>query len=401
MNATTSTSPEVLRARMVDHVVHAGHARSGPVEEAMRTVPRHEFVPGAPLEDAYGNQAVITKSAADGAALSCASLPLVVGMMLDQLGVTPGDHVLEFGAGTGYNAALLAYLTGPDGQVTTIDIDPEVTAQARQALDATGYGHVRVITRDGVLGAAERAPYDRLIATVGVWDIPPAWWEQMTSGGRLVLPLRWRGQTRSVALVREGDRLVSDSVELCGFVPMVGQEGERTGHIAPDGQVTLYWDADQAVSVDVLDGVLEQPKEAVWAGVTVGGGESFDGIWLRLTGIEPGTCRLAAEAAAIDSDLCFPVIASRSPALVEGGSLAYLSRRRDENSSPGRWELGAIGHGPAGAELADRLGEQILMWNSDRNAEPVITVYPAGTPDDQLLGGMAINKQHVRLVVSY
>ncbi|GAA3027101.1 methyltransferase, FxLD system [Streptosporangium longisporum] len=400
MKTTTSISPEALRDRMVDRIVHAGHARFGLVGKAMRTVPRHAFVPEVSLEEAYADQAVITKRNDGGAALSCASLPLVVGMMLDQLGVIPGARVLEIGAGTGYNAALLAYLVGPDGQVTTVDIDPEVTAQARQALDTTGYGHVKVITRDGVLGAAEYAPYDRLIATVGVWDIPPAWWEQMTPGGRLVAPLRWRGQTRSVALARAGERLVSDSVQLCGFVPMVGQEGEHAGHIAPDGQVTLYWDADQAVDVDALDGVLEQPKEAVWAGVTVGGGESFDGIWLRLTGVEPGTCRLAADDTAIDSDLCFPAVASRSAALVEGNSLAYLSRRRNENSSPGRWELGAVGHGPVGAELAARLSEQILAWNRDRDAEPIITVYPAGTPDDQV-DGLAIDKQHVRLVVSY
>jgi protein-L-isoaspartate O-methyltransferase len=75
----------------------------------------------------------------------------MAGMMLDQLDVQPGHRAQEIGAGTGYNAALLAYLTGPSGQVTTVDIDAKVTGRARRALDATGYGHVHVATRDGAL----------------------------------------------------------------------------------------------------------------------------------------------------------------------------------------------------------------------------------------------------------
>jgi protein-L-isoaspartate(D-aspartate) O-methyltransferase len=161
---------------------------------------------------------------------------------------------------------------------------------------------------------------------------------------------------------------------------MLGQDGERTGHIDSDGHVCLHWDADQPIDPATLTGVLDRPKAAVWSKATVGVGESFDGVWLRLTGAEPGTYRIAAEPAAIDARLRTPAIPSRSPALVDGASLAYFTLRRlDQDAIERRWELGAIGHGPTGPQLADRLCEQIRAWDRDRTAQPLITAYPAGT----------------------
>lgn len=400
---TTSTSPEALRSAMVDQLTAEGTLTSVRVEQAMRAVPRHAFVPTADLEDAYADQAVITKRDQDGTALSCASVPSVVAMMLQQLDVQPGQRILEIGAGTGYNAALVAYLAGEDGRVTTVDIDPEVTGQAAKALEATSYGRVHVATRDGALGDAEDAPYDRLILTVGAWDLPPAWWDQLVVGGRLVVPLRWRGQTRSVAFAREAHHLRSDDVELCGFVPMVGQDGERDGTIDAGGHVTLYWDADQAIDPTALGGVLGQPKTETWSGVTVGPYDSFDGVWLRMTATEPDTCRISADTTAVGSGLCTPAIPVRSPALVEADSLAYFTVRRLEvaEDTERRSELGAIGHGPAGQQLADRLCTQIRAWDHDRTARPTITAHPTGTPADKLPDGQVIDKTAVRLVIAF
>ncbi|MEU1631081.1 methyltransferase domain-containing protein [Streptomyces sp. NPDC020096] len=117
---------------------------------------------------------------------SSASAPAVVFRMLADLDPQPGDAVLELGAGTGYNAGLLAYRVG-GGNVVTVDVDPAVTSQARQALQSLGLS-VTVVTGDGLLGYPQRAPYDRLIATFGLRAIPGAWVEQTRPGGVIVAP---------------------------------------------------------------------------------------------------------------------------------------------------------------------------------------------------------------------
>jgi protein-L-isoaspartate(D-aspartate) O-methyltransferase len=399
--STTATSgtPDALRADMVDRIKAAGYARTPAVEGALRAIPRHTFVPEASIETAYDvDTAVITKRADTGAALSCASVPTIVAMMLDQLDVQPGHRVLEIGAGTGYNAALLAYLTGPSGQVTTVDIDPEITAGARRGLDATGYPDVEVITRDGAAGAPENAPYDRIIVTVGAWDLPRTWRDQLRPGGRLVVPLRWRGQTRSVAFTHHGGVLRSQTTELCGFVPMIGQDGERTGHLDPTNQVALYFDADQAIDLRALTGVLAQPKATAWSQVSVGPFDPFNGLWLQLTATEPGTCRIAAEPAAVDSGLCTPILPARGPALVEAASLAYLTARRLDDHPDRHSQLGAIAHGPTGPQLAERLCHHIHDWDHERTAQPRIDAYPAGQA--ATANGLVIDKPNTSLVLT-
>jgi protein-L-isoaspartate(D-aspartate) O-methyltransferase len=391
MNTTTITA-DAARAAMVGRLHDALPSLDARVADVMGRVPRDRFVPGASLQEAYADQAVITKKATGGAPLSCASEPRIVAMMLGQLAVLPGARILEIGAGTGYNAALLAELAGPSGQVTTIDIDPDVTAGARTALRAAGYGHVQVITGDGGIGYAPRAPYDRIIVTVGPWDIPPAWTQQLAPGGRLVVPLRWRGQARSIAFTPAADgTLVSGSVELCGFIPMAGpgQDGEHRLSLTSEQDVTVYYDDDQPVSPEAAAAALSAPPQTVWSGVTVGPEDSFDGIWLRLAATEPATCRISVTGAAAATGLCRPAIPRRSPALVQDGSLAYLTLRRLD-TTPTRFELGATGHGPDGAELADRICTQIQAWGHDPGAQPVIRLHPADASPRAALPGRTV-----------
>lgn len=199
------------RAELVREIELSGAWTADPVwREAFGAVPRHLFVPyyyvgvrggyerrwgEDPDRDArerwvrgaYADVALATRLR-DGELLSSSSQPSLMAMMLVELGVTDGDRVLEIGAGTGYNAALLAHRLGDDDLVTTVDLDPEITESARRHLADAGH-HPAVVTGDGARGVPERAPYDRILATCSLASVPRAWLAQCRPGGRILTPL--------------------------------------------------------------------------------------------------------------------------------------------------------------------------------------------------------------------
>ncbi|HEY7851105.1 MAG TPA: rRNA adenine N-6-methyltransferase family protein, partial [Ktedonobacterales bacterium] len=212
-----------LRAAMVARLRESGALRDAAVERALLTAPRHRFLPGHSLVEAYDNVAITTRWER-GAPVSSVSQPEIIAVMLQQLRVQPGMRVLEVGAGSGYNAALLAELAGPTGSVVSLEIDETLAAEAMTRLSAAGYApeRARVIAGDGWRGWPDGAPFDRIELTVGAMDLSPAWFAQLTEGGLLVAPL-WLGATDvSVALRKQGDALVSESWTLCGFVRLRG-----------------------------------------------------------------------------------------------------------------------------------------------------------------------------------
>jgi protein-L-isoaspartate(D-aspartate) O-methyltransferase len=215
---------EELRAAMVRELRELGAIRSDRVATAFEAVPRHLFAPGETLERAYAHLGTtMPKRDADGLLLSVLSAPDIQAMMLEPAGIEPGMRVLEIGSG-GVNAALIAELTAPSGEVTTVDIDPEITNRTRACLDVAGYGQVRVVLADAEHGVPGGAPYDRILITAGAWDVAPAWISQLAPGGRLVVPLRIRGLTRTVTFEHDpdGDGLVSRHYQLAAFVPLQG-----------------------------------------------------------------------------------------------------------------------------------------------------------------------------------
>ncbi|MFG2132372.1 methyltransferase domain-containing protein [Streptomyces sp. NPDC048751] len=198
------------RAALVGEIELSGAFRADPAwKDAFLAVPRHLFVPyyyvgvvggyerrwgESPdlsarerwVVGAYADHPLATRMR-DGELVSSSSQPSLMALMLAELRVEEGDRVLEIGAGTGYNAALLAYRLGDD-HVTTVDLDPEITESARRHLADAGY-HPTVVTGDGARGVPERAPFDRIIATCALPAIPPAWIAQCRPGARILSPL--------------------------------------------------------------------------------------------------------------------------------------------------------------------------------------------------------------------
>ncbi|MFJ4831762.1 methyltransferase domain-containing protein [Streptomyces sp. NPDC088747] len=246
------------RAALVREIDGSGAWEADPVwREAFEAVPRHLFVPyyyvGAVggferlwgedpdprnreqwLRGAYADAPLATR-VRDGELLSSSSQPSLMAKMLTELAVADGNAVLEIGAGTGYNAALLAHRLG-DALVTTVDLDPEITESARRHLAAAGH-RPHVVTGDGARGVPERAPFDRIIATCTLTTVPPGWLPQCNPGARILAPLA----TGLIALrVRDGGHAEGRFLHTAAyFVPLRGggsraeQEPPHLGGLPP------------------------------------------------------------------------------------------------------------------------------------------------------------------------
>jgi protein-L-isoaspartate(D-aspartate) O-methyltransferase len=403
MDAESNDSPYAgtLRAALTDLLIEQGAIHDQRVAAAFRTVPRHLFVPLVPLEIAYTDDVVLMKRDEAGVAISSVSQPTVVALMLEQADVRPGHRVLEIGSG-GYNAALLSELAGPAGEVTTIDIDEDVTTRARETLDAAGYPDVRVLRTDGEFGGPEGAPYDRIIVTVTAWDVAPAWVEQLAPGGRIVVPLRFRAQTRSIAFDLLDGFLESRSMIVCGFVNMQGVGAAYERWVPLHGElVSLCFDEDQESEPVPPERVLDQPKVSAWSGVLMNRDEPLSDLDLWLVSALPGYCVLSAEARALKKRLVAPVPRWGASAMASGDSLGYLTSR--PAADPDFVELGAKAHGPNAKDFAQLLVDHVRHWNENlRGGEgPTLRIDPASRPLDQLPPGFHIRKKHHHLTLSW
>jgi protein-L-isoaspartate(D-aspartate) O-methyltransferase len=204
--------------------------RSSVVREAFLQVPRELFVPDVAkrlgIAAVYRDEAYPTKTDPRGDAISSSSQPQIMAQMLEELRVLPGHRVLEVGAGTGYNAALLSVLVGPRGHVTSVELEPELATRARRSVREAGR-RASVVVGDGRGGWEANAPYDRIIVTASSLEVPRAFLEQLAEGGLLVLPLRLSDAVpfRQIVVTfeRVGRRLRSVSVIHGGFMRLRGR----------------------------------------------------------------------------------------------------------------------------------------------------------------------------------
>ncbi|MER7457310.1 methyltransferase, FxLD system [Micromonospora sp. NPDC126480] len=405
-----TVSSEGLRNAMVDRLV-ADHEAKGlvmrpEVEAALRAVPRELYTPGVPVEEAYrSDTAVITKRRGDET-VSSVSAPWLIAEMLGQAadaigGGLAGRHVLEIGSG-GYNASLLRELVGPSGSVTTVDIDPEVTERAVACLASAGYGDVTVVCADAEQPIDPNRRFDLIIVTAGAWDIPPAWITQLVDDGVLVVPLRTFGMTRSWALRRVGDRLISRSQRLCGFVAMQGAGAYEMRYVDIADGVHLRLDEGQQVNPDVVRGLLAQPREQAWAGVSLPPLTVLADLdlWLaaRLAGEVDLFVVLAAQQAAVDAGIVTPAWRFGTPAALHNGTFVYRSALAWTDDV---FDLGACAHGPDAAAAAERMAEHMRAWVEAREPEPVLRVLPRQTPDGDLPVGTVLDKRHSRIVLTF
>lgn len=390
-----------LRVALTELLVSQGAIRDQRIADAFRTVPRHLFVPQVPLEIAYTDDVVLMKRNKSGLAISSVSQPTVVALMLEQADVQPGHRVLEIGSG-GYNAALLRELVGPTGEVTTIDIDRDVTTRARQNLDTAGYSSVRVLRADGEFGCPENAPYDRVVVTVTAWDIAPAWVQELAPGGRIVVPLRLRSQTRSMAFDLLDGFLESRSMTVCGFVSMQGAGANDERYVSLHGDlVSLSFDEDQESAPAPPERVLGRPRTSVWSGVLMNREEPLSDLDLWLALALPGYCVLSAEPRAVKKDVVAPAPRWGASAMASSDSVCYLTSR--PAADPDFVELGANAHGPAARDFALLLADEVRRWDENlrRGPGPRIQIHPGDYPPDQLPPGFHVRKRHNHLTLSW
>ncbi|MGW0798131.1 methyltransferase, FxLD system [Streptomyces sp. NPDC002692] len=406
-----------LRDAMAQTVIDGGWATSPAVQQALRSVPRHRFAPEAPLSTAYdgSDRAVITRRDETGTAISSISAAWLQADMVEHLSLPSGAAVFEAGSG-GYNAALLAHVAGPDSRVVTVDIDPWVIDRTRRFLAETGTGRVDVVETDGSLGAparlVPRGGFDASIITYNCWDIAPAWREQLTEGGRLVLPLELGGYTRAITFERRGQVLHARHFTYCGFIRDQSQQA-RTIPVTPllHGELTLRFEHGTDTDTDGLEKALRGPRREVATGVLMGPNAFFGSLQLHVATTAPQGVTFGLLVAHTNAGVTNIAKDRDAPAIVDGPSLAYLKAvqiRDGEQPEDKQWEWFTYGFGNKGTQLAERLVTTVRAWDrhvraedNDHHVDPILTVHPAATPDDQLPAGNVLDKEHCRLVVRW
>ena len=183
---------------------------------AMSKIPRHHIVPRHLRDQAYGEYPLPIGED------QTISQPYIVALMTQALELTENDKVLELGAGSGYQAAILAELAA---QVFTVERIASLAQAAQQALAALGYTNVHLRVADGTLGWAEEAPFDAILVTAGSPQVPPPLVEQLAVGGRLLIPV---GDSYSQTLTRvrrTPEGLKHEYLGGCRFVKLIGKHG--------------------------------------------------------------------------------------------------------------------------------------------------------------------------------
>jgi len=210
---------EERKRALVEKLMKEGYIKRKEVAEAMLKVPREIFVPEGLREFAYEDRPLPIGMG------QTISAPHMVAYMIEAAGIKRGDKVLEVGTGSGYHAAVMAEIVGPEGHVYTIERIPELAEQAKRRLEALGYDNVTVIVGDGSKGYPPAAPYDKIIVTAAAKRIPTALVEQLKTGGVMVLPVEEEpGYQVLYRITKKPGGLVVERLLPVMFVPLIEEE---------------------------------------------------------------------------------------------------------------------------------------------------------------------------------
>ena len=216
---------ENMRREMVARQIRDRGITSERVLRAMEAVPRHLFVPAEYVFSAYSDEPL---PIGEGQTIS---QPFMVAAMADALSLEGHERVLEVGAGSGYQAAVVSLLAR---EVIAVEAQPVLVSSARERLARLAYTNVRIEEGDGSLGWPSTAPYDAILVTAAAPAVPPPLAEQLAEGGRLVIPVGRAEQQELVRITKTKGHTSQESLYACRFVPLLGRYGWR-GNQAHDG----------------------------------------------------------------------------------------------------------------------------------------------------------------------
>ncbi len=216
--ASTGSSFEDARREMVARQIRDRGIHSQRVLDTMGSVPRHLFVLPEHVFAAYADEPL---PIGEGQTIS---QPFMVAAMADALSLEGHERVLEIGAGSGYQAAVLSLLAR---EVIAVETQPVLASAAGERLARLGYANVRIEEADGSLGWPSEAPYDAILVTAGAPAVPPPLVEQLAEGGRLVIPVGRPEQQELLRIVKRDGGTIQESLYACRFVPLLGRHGWR------------------------------------------------------------------------------------------------------------------------------------------------------------------------------
>jgi len=203
---------------MVEYLKREGRIYSKKVEGAFLNIPREYFIPEELKTEAYIDTPL---SIGYGQTISA---PHMVAIMVEALDLKPGQRVLEIGSGSGYHAAIVAYLVAPNGHVFSVERLSELAEFAKRNLEKAGIDNVTVETGDGSQGLEKYAPYDRIYVTCAAPDIPIPLIEQLKDPGKLLIPVG-RIYSDLYLVEKKKNKIYKKNLGGCAFVPMIGKHG--------------------------------------------------------------------------------------------------------------------------------------------------------------------------------